>query len=413
MRLVAVLAVVVAVVFQVEIARADEIGGARFAVPNGWSAIERDGTRVVAPTSLANGELMMGVVLGAQPITGTPAAKLGEIARTLNSDAKTLATSQVASAPRGAAGTLHYQVFDVESKDMGKHTRVAAIFVRGGQCAIMVFVISNAATLEKYSAGFQAALGSLDIAGPPSATTPSAPSAPTPPAPTPPTTTRPTATASSTSSIPTGSTPDKYPGSSGFRPSGRGVAVPIARVVDGRPQGLWWYPQLQNGKAVALRVIYLADGTCATSPRPGGPTLFDVEGQRRLGGVGTCSVENGAFSRTIDGHTQGGAFAAGTDKEGAYMSIGAARHRPLAAVDAKLLVGTWKSPGNTYEFRADGTYTSGNLTSTSAIGKRGTWAVEGYTLFVRPEGEDGWVSTIGATAGSAMVIDSAVYLRAQ
>jgi hypothetical protein len=228
----------------------------------------------------------------------------------------------------------------------------------------------------------QSLLGSLEISGPPQQTL-----------------------------IPIGDTPDKYPGSSGFRPSGRGVPVPDARIVEGRPQGLWWSAQDRNGKAVAQRVIYLPDGTCATAPRPGGPWLFDLEGQRRLGGVGTCSVANGALSRVIDGHTQSGAFRSGSDAEGAFVNIGAQRLRPLKPIDAKFLVGTWSSPGNTYTFRADGTYVSGNLTDASAIGQGGAWAAEGYTLFVRPEGGLGWVSAIGATTGDYIVIDSAVYQR--
>ena len=43
-----------------------------------------------------------------------------------------------------------------------------------------------------------------------------------------------------------GHTPNLYPGSSGVPPSGRGVPVPAARVVDGCPaEGIWWYPQVQ------------------------------------------------------------------------------------------------------------------------------------------------------------------------
>ena len=68
-------------------------------------------------------------------------------------------------------------------------------------------------------------------------------------------------------------------------------------------------------------------------------------------------------------------------------------------------------PGNSYTFLADGTYTSGHVDDARAIGRGGTWVADGYTLYVRPAGEEGWVSAIGATTGDSVVIDSAVYQR--
>ena len=119
----------------------------------------------------------------------------------------------------------------------------------------------------------------------------------------------------------------------------------------------------------------------------------------------------GRFTRTIDGHTQESEFSAGSDKEGPYMNLGAMRHRPLAPVETKFLVGTWKSAGNSYTFRADGTYSSGHILDTVGVRKSGAWVAEGYLLFVRPKGEAGWVSTIGSTTNDYIVIDSTVYTR--
>ena len=93
------------------------------------------------------------------------------------------------------------------------------------------------------------------------------------------------------------------------------------------------------------------------------------------------------------------------------MNLGAMRHRPLAPVETKFLVGTWKSAGNSYTFRADGTYLSGHVSDTFGVQKGGAWVAEGYLLFVRPEGEAGWVSTIGSTTNDYIVIDGTVYTR--
>ncbi len=46
--------------------------------------------------------------------------------------------------------------------------------------------------------------------------------------------------ASDVQALPRGETPDLFPGSPGFLPSGRGVQIPDAELVDGQPQGLWW-----------------------------------------------------------------------------------------------------------------------------------------------------------------------------
>ena len=244
---------------------------------------------------------MKGIVLGVQPITGTPEAKLDEVAAILNGDATVTSTSAVTTTDRGAAGRVHAKNYVVDSKDDGAHNRMIAVLVRGKYCAVVAFLISGEPASKRHGDGLQTILKSLAIAGAPPAPAPTAPAA---------------SPARTSSRIPTGDTPNLYPGSSGFLPSGRGVPVPAARVVNGRPEGIWWYPQVQGMKTVALRVIYLPDGTCATSPRPGAPMQFDLDGQRKLGGVGTFDVTAGRFKRTIDGHTQESEFSAGSDKEG-------------------------------------------------------------------------------------------------
>ena len=289
--------------------------------------------------------------------------------------------------------------YEVDTKELGSHLRFLAVLVRGDQLALMTLVISNDATMKKYRAGMQSLVMSLEIGTTPASSTPKPSSTPTPSA-----TPKPSATVETGSAKPpSGDTPSLYPGSAGWSPSGRGVKVPAARVVKGRPEGIWWYPQVRGNSTVALRVIYMADGTCATSPRPGGSDLFDVEEQRKLGGVGTCEVKNGTFTRVIDGHTQTSKFTSGSDDEGAYFNLGAMRHRPLAPVSAAFLIGTWRTTGNMYTFREDGTYDMG--------GTPGTWQVDGYLISMRPDGQPGWISTIGSTGKPFIVINSSVYTR--
>jgi len=204
--------------------------------------------------------------------------------------------------------------------------------------------------------------------------------------------------------LPRGETPDLFPGTPGFLPSGRGVSIPDADLVDGRPEGLWWRWQMDSfDKAKAEVTLFLADGTCATHPRPGAGFLFDLEGQRAQRGntgVGTCAVSDGTFTRQSDGFTSTDSFESGTDGDGAFFKVGQARSSPMTAPTAEQLVGTWKeSSGAHYVFSAGGAFGSG------------TWRLEGYLLELHPSDRPGWISTVGMTGDSFLIMNGAVYSR--
>lgn len=401
------LVAVVALALGVSPAAADEVNGVRYAVPEGWKAAERNGLPVLAPSRLAPGEVMSALVLGVQPASGTPAAQVAQVADAVNADAKVVGSSRLVTTDRGAVGTFHIQSFDVESADLGAHTRMVVLLVRGNRRAVAMLVISTNAVLQKYGAGVQALIESLAIS--PSA----APAAPVP-------VSRPAGPAAPPASgrIPTGDTPDLFPGSPGWLPSGRGVRIPPARLVEGRPQGLWWHPQARSGRTVAMLTLFLPDGTRASSPRPGAGDLFDVEGQKRqrgATGVGTFELAGGRITQAYDGFVKTDTFRTGSDADGAWIEIGAGRHRPLAPPAAKGLVGTWSGAGGRYVFRADGTYESGHVSASSeltiAAGGRGTYVLDGYLLSLRPADGPGWITTIGASGAACLVIGPTLYCR--
>jgi hypothetical protein len=68
---------------------------------------------------------------------------------------------------------------------------------------------------------------------------------------------------------------------------------------------------------------------------------------------------------------------------------------------ASFLLGTRRTTGNMYTFREDGTYDMG--------GTPGTWQVGGYLISMRPNGQPGWISTIGSTGKP--FVNSSVYTR--
>jgi hypothetical protein len=314
-----------------------------------------------------------------------------------------VAASDLTSTDRGAAGTLYVKSFDVQNAELGAHTRMLAVLVRGDQRAVILFVFTSNAVLRKHGAAVQELLKGLTIVAKPGA--PAAPVAPV-------------ASPAPTGALPTGETPGLYMGTPGWRPSGRGVKIPpVPAVVEGRPVGMWWRYQADATRMFPLLMIYLPDGTHAYNPRFGSGALFDVEGQRKqpgTTGVGTFNIKDGRITQTTDGFTQTDTFKSGSDKDGPWFEIGAGRHYPLEQTSAKAIVGTWRSPSGTYTFRADGTYGSGDVIVNSAVTvaqrSGGTWQADGYLLALRPSNGAEWMTSVGRT-GQFLVIGQAVYKR--
>lgn len=206
-------------------------------------------------------------------------------------------------------------------------------------------------------------------------------------------------------SLPTGETPDLFPGMPGWLPSGRGVPMPEPEVVGGRPVGLWYSAYSQpSGGMQAVHTLFLEDGTVATNPRPGGGTLFDLEGQRAQRGVTGLS--------TFD-DSEG--FDSGEDASGPWFTLGKQRFRALTFATDDAIVGTWLGSGSRYVFRADGTYESGTITSTGewvlAAHAHGTWVLDGYLIQVRPSDALPWINRVAFSGPDFMALGSVLHQR--
>lgn len=398
------LAISILLTVLVSSASADVSKGARYSVPSGWAAADSDGVRILAPTDKKGGELLV-LVLGVEAASGTPDEQLAALQAQLTTDVKVNWTTKVHVTDRGTAGTLYMKNMEVVSTDMGVHGRMMAILVRGDQRAALLFVFSNPATWEKHAAGVQALLKSVSIDAKAVASKPAAPAVAAP-------------TTKRGDHLPTGDTPDRYPGSPGWLPSGRGARIPAPRVTKGSPLGLWWrYQATSSNQMGPLLMVFLADGTMATNPRPGSGTQVDLEQQRKQRGhtgVGTFGVKSGKITTSIDGYSQTDTFKSGTAKGEEWFEIGAGRHYPLALATAKSLVGTWKGAGQRYVFRADGTFESGHITNNAEMtvtqSGGGTWQLDGYLLgFTLADGLQ-YISVVGATGGF-LLIGTVVYTR--
>ncbi len=224
----------------------------------------------------------------------------------------------------------------------------------------------------------------------------------------------------STSDFPTGETPDLYPGSPGWLPSGRGVEIPEAGLVEGRPEGLWWtFHVLSDGKTFGAGVLlFLPDGTLARHFRPGSGASFDLAGQRAQRGstgVGTFVIEDGKITQVVDGYSSTNSFETGSDADGTFFKNGAAKYLPLTPPSSDSLVGEWKSPSSKFVFNEDSTFEMGqvvvNEEITAAAGGGGTWALDGYLVWLKTNGGPSWMNTVGMSGESFLIQGTTVYSR--
>lgn len=204
----------------------------------------------------------------------------------------------------------------------------------------------------------------------------------------------------------------------GWLPSGRGAPIPTARLVTGRPQGLWWRYQVKSATQLSpFMMVFLPDGTMAHLPRSGSGTQVDIAQQRERHGseyVGTFRVTGNEITTSINNYTRTEPFSTGTNKGEEWFEIGGGRHYPLARASARGLVGRWRGDGQSYVFRADGTFESGYITNNSEFtatqSGRGTWQLDGFLLgFTLADGSL-YIDLSGMTNGF-LVIGSIVHTR--
>ncbi len=417
-------------------AQAQEFRGLRYRLPLGWTATDTRDVRVLTPRPGRSATPAMGVIIaGAEAATREDIrAQLGAIAGRWHAGLTVTDSGDILPTDLGAGGTLLMQRFTVQLPDGSNHTRFLTVVFRGGQRGIALMVVSSETEWNNRQRDIRTVLSGLQIgtasgnqaivapavangllsAAPIVATSPAPPLTPVP-------SNMPTSAPSASSSerLPTGDTPDLFAGSPGWLPSGRGIPIPPARIVSGRPQGLWWYYQADGSRlGMSVKsVVFLADGVTASSPRFGAGDLIDVEGQRAQRGntgVGTFTVSGGVITQDRDGYRNSDPFTSGTDGDGPFFKAGARLYRALRPATSAHLLGSWRAPGVQYVFRADGTYLDGTLDDDEATrratpGGRGRWQLDGYLLELRPNSGSSYITTIGATGDKYLVIGNAVF----
>lgn len=247
---------------------------------------------------------------------------------------------------------------------------------------------SNDAAIDACSPDALRIFGSVRLNATPAPAAPPAQSAPAAPA--------------APSSIPTGNTPQLFPGMPGWLPSGVGVPVPDPAFAQGAPVGLWWSGEVdERGMLKPVVHMYVSGGIRASSPRMGGPRLYDLEGQKRQAGttgVISFAIENGMMIERTGFGTFRAAFSTGNDAGGPFFKHGAAVYRPLRAPTAASVVGHWRGSNSEITFAADGTYRYG-------AGASGRYKVDGYLIQMIPNNGAAWIDRVGM-GGDMLVLGS-------
>lgn len=384
-----------AVLFSV--AQAQEFKGVLYQTPKGWQEDVEGDAKIFAPKDLKSGEILAVIMTGAVPTNGADWQKqFSDTIALANDGAKVTAESKIEK--RETSGlTVFVQSMALDHKEIGKHSRLYSQVSQGDQRVFVTVIINKDELLEKHSEAVMELISSLKFKAKGT----------------------PDKGASTAGKIPTGNTPDLISGTPGWLPSGKGVPIPAAAIVNGKPVGLWWkwYYDAGTSRTKSVIHIYLPDGTRASNPRLGGGLLFDLAGQkaqRGATGVGTFSITNGQIVEMYDGFENKAEFVAGKDSSGVFFKIGGGSFRPLTLATTQEIVGQWKGAGVEYRFKSDGTYETGMAQGNgdfAVVGHAvGRYVVDGYLIQLVPSDGASYI-TIIAKSGTGLVIGSESFTK--
>jgi hypothetical protein len=378
---------------------AQEFKGVTYKKPAGWDeAIEGD-AKLFVPKDLKEGELLAIIMTGAVPSNGSSWEKQFTDTIALANDGGKVSGEGKVEMKEGSGMTLLVQSLNLDHKEIGKHSRVYAQVSQGEQRVFVTVLIGKESLMEKYGEGVADFLGNIGFK--------TAPTVKTSTAPTP-----------VKGKIPTGNTPNLFISNEGWLPSGRGLPIPPAKVVNGKPQGLWWRLDQTSSGLKPLLQLFMPNGVQTKFPRMGGGMLFDYEGEKAQSGtnsLGTFTVANGMITESLNGYDQKRPFSAGSDADGAFFRAGGFQFRPLVPMTYKSLAGVWVSKSSEYEFREDGTYESGTLRSTAQWSQgamvKGRYILDGFLLMLVPE--NGTLPTVErfGLAGNMIAKSGTFYVR--
>jgi hypothetical protein len=355
-------------------------------MPAKWTKQETSGVLLLSPPKTQDGELLVVMIIESieTDTTKTPRARFVNFLAGVDSKTNVKSKSEISATTRGDLQAL-IQVEQLNDKDLGDYEALYQM-VTDEKHDAFIGVISKG---EKTTTQYQDVMGSIIVSVRP-------------------------ATSAAKGVIRTGNTPDLYPGMPGWLPSGNGRAIPAAKLVDGKPVGMWYEGSVQPKSTTTTeynlsKTIFFADGTMVRYPRFGGGMKADIEGQKakpaNAKNVGTWSISDGKMTFDVGGFHHVEKFTTGKDSSGVYFQLGSERYQPCEPVTDAFLQGSWKmASSQPRTFGANGSLTIGG----SPV--QGKYALDGYLLAI-DNGSQYIVDAIFKLTKDAIVIGGSVYHR--
>lgn len=369
--------------------------GVSYKLPKGWEAKEGEGVQFLIPSKEVPGNVLAVILTQAIPKDSKPWSEaFKNFLEGAEKETTVLSRSETQTTKQGNL-EVFVQTQHLKNADLGEYDALYELIGDAKNAAAICVITKGEELLKQFGNDLSELVQSVA----PVASTPEPPKN------------------TGAKKIRTGDTPGLYPGTPGWLPSGRGTEIPKARLVDGKPTGMWMNPGFDlNSRSVMFATIYLPNGTMVRYPRFGGGNLIDIEGElanpNDVKSVGTWSVGNGTMTTKISGGTSTYKYSTGKDAEGEFFMFGGAKYRPCIPVTPDYLVGNWHIVGaGEYDFAKDGTIKySYAFTRSDAEKTSGTYVLDGY-LFAIEQPKAYIVDRIFRFGTDGIVVGQRIYSR--
>lgn len=364
-----------------------EFKGTAYVLPAKWTKQETDGVLLLSPPTSQAGEFVVVMIIPAMKSETKKGAKGRFLDFLAGADSKVnvISKGEIAAVSREGFNVF-LRAEQLKDKEIGEYSCLYQMVTDDEHDALVGVLSKGDKLIELYQGALSDILASV----------------------------RPAASSPVRARIRTGNTPDLYSGMPGWLPSGKGQIIPAAKLVDGKPIGMWFEGSMDSTSLTQVQLkltttIFLADGTMIRYPRFGSGGRVDISGQQLKPGdaknVGTWSVSGGKMNYDVGGFRYADTFTTGKDSGGVYFKLNEKRFQPCEPVTEAFLSGRWTKSGS--EARTFGR--NGALRIDGSADPL-AYALDGYLIAI-DDGNNYIVDSIFKLTNDAIVIGSSVYNR--
>jgi hypothetical protein len=348
--------------------------GVKFETPKGWTATKGDRIYLLAPNAMKDPDFFLVAMTGALSLNGkTPESTMSDFMKGLNKDVKVIDPGSPSKTLKQGA-TFINQATEVQDKAGETSFRIAYMMAKGTQYVMTTTFTNKQSAFEKVLDDWVGIHSSLMLAAPVTPRPAQGNSKPSP---------------GKITKTPTGNAQGYFPGMPDWVPSGTGTTIPASKLVNGKPQGLWY----EFGSGGTNVRCFLADGTVIDYIIYGSGTTVDITSHKGNNptSVGTIGISGGKINYKMDGKSWSYNYKTGSDAAGPFFSENGGPWRPTRPLKVGEINGLWRNGSTQYLFNSDGTFKFGQGVSGSVNGVdwvesstvTGPYLVDGYLLTTR------------------------------